>query len=261
MARTNVEDRLYIDSRFTRLCIKLGNRHQALGACVDAFRLAQDYWFPGRRPIPLHVWERQGMENALIEVGFAEKKEDGIYISGSETQFAWLFKSQSGGKKSGLEIIEQSTRVGSSGLKGTRPLTLTHSPTQKEKNTYMSSQAIEPTGSHPTGVGMDHPLVELWNTEANARLPRVRSVGRKRARQLAAAWKEFGREHWLAAITAANGLPFYNGVNDRNWKMDFDYFIREGKSTKLIEQFESNKPQQQQLEENPYDGKAEIKDF
>lgn len=129
----------------------------------------------------------------------------------------------------------------------------------EKKEIYKES--IEPIGSHPNEFGMDHPLVELWNTKSNAGLPKVKTVGRKRARQLAAAWKEFGPEHWLAAIVAGNGLPFYNGDNDRKWKMDFDYFIREGVSTKLIEQFESNKLKQEKQEKHYDDGRYEFKDF
>jgi len=101
MPRINIEDTLWSDTRFLRLCVKLGNEFQAIGALVLAFKTAQKHWCPAKGPIPPEEWEMAGLPEAIIEVGLAQRLEDGIYVCGAEAQFSWWFQRYEAGKRGG----------------------------------------------------------------------------------------------------------------------------------------------------------------
>jgi hypothetical protein len=115
MARVNVEDSVFIDGRFMNLVLKLGSPDTAIGALVRAWRLAQEYYLRDdtHGKIPLKTWKQHGMNDALFDVGFARIEDDHVYVSGSESQFAWLNqksdagKSLSDKKKRQLELARQ----------------------------------------------------------------------------------------------------------------------------------------------------------
>lgn len=102
MARINVEDSLWADPRFLRLCIALGSEATAAGAVLLAWRVAQNYWVPGRRLIPINEFKRKLTERIgteLIASGLTEEREVGLlYVSGSEKQFAWLEQRSEAGR-------------------------------------------------------------------------------------------------------------------------------------------------------------------
>jgi hypothetical protein len=115
MARVNVEDSIFIDGRFMNLVLKLGSPDTAIGALVRAWRLAQEYFLRDdtHGKIPLKVWKQQGMNDTLFDVGLARTENDLVYVSGSETQFAWLNQKSDAGKnlsdkkKQQLELARQ----------------------------------------------------------------------------------------------------------------------------------------------------------
>lgn len=100
MARVNIEDTLWTDLRFMRLCVLLGDELRAIGAIVGAFRLAQKFWFPEKKPIPELQFNCSRLPLALVESGLVVQGDGGFYVCGSEEQFAWLFHRQAGGKAS-----------------------------------------------------------------------------------------------------------------------------------------------------------------
>jgi hypothetical protein len=99
VARINIEDSLWKDERFQDLMIKTGNRHTAKGMLVELWALAQEYWFPERKLIPLERIHRSGL-GLMLEVGLAVDKECGIFAIGTEKAFDWLFQAQERGKAS-----------------------------------------------------------------------------------------------------------------------------------------------------------------
>lgn len=99
MARINVEDDLFGDFRFENLVEKLGDLEKAIGKMVRIWKLAQKYWVDNKSLIPHEIFEK-GPWQTVLEVGLAEKRETGYYVSGSEKQFAWIFQKSSAGKKS-----------------------------------------------------------------------------------------------------------------------------------------------------------------
>lgn len=152
MARINIEDSLFKDARFIDLCIFYGDKAKALGVITWAFVVAQKFYLSeeSARLIPLSEWKRQQCDDKLIEIGLAEMRPEGVYVSGSETQFAWLIQKQEAGKKGGRpkSNITQKRKAGGyrakAGESGSNPLTLTptlspslslsHSPALSQKN-------------------------------------------------------------------------------------------------------------------------------
>lgn len=100
MARINIEGGLFTRGEWLAMVEILGSADTALGALVRTWLVAQRYWFPNRELIPLDVWRRERLNQAVIESGLAEVRTDGIYVRGSDVQFAWLFDASEKGKKS-----------------------------------------------------------------------------------------------------------------------------------------------------------------
>lgn len=57
------------------------------GCLISAFQLAQKYWRDnGRSLIPFKEWDDLWYGHCLIKCGFAEKRENGIYVFGIKEQ-------------------------------------------------------------------------------------------------------------------------------------------------------------------------------
>lgn len=109
MARINIEDELFKDSRFFELALKLGSKTLALGALVEAFIVGQKHYADetNDRLIPFDDWKKQGLCDAIIDVGLAIKKEKGIYICGAESQFKWYAQRIEASKKGGQRMRQK----------------------------------------------------------------------------------------------------------------------------------------------------------
>lgn len=157
MARINIEDSLFKDARFINLCIFYGSRTSALGSICWAFIVAQKFYLntETERLIPLSEWKRQECDDKLIDFGLAEVRPNGIYVSGSEAQFAWLIQKQEAGKKGGrpksniTPIQKAGGYRAKAGQSGPNPPTLT--PTQKKNINTLSS----PDGADDTSQQYD----------------------------------------------------------------------------------------------------------
>jgi hypothetical protein len=151
MARINIEDSLFKDHRFTDLCIRLGSRHAALGAFMEACILAQKHYLSvdNDRLIPLNEWARNPILAAVFDVGLAENRGKGIYVSGSDEQFKWLIQRSDAGKKLKHPRTE-------------RPLT-----TVKRKRT-------KPNGSDPLTLSL--PLTPTLFSDSSSGLPPAEAV-------------------------------------------------------------------------------------
>lgn len=106
MARINIEDSLFKDGPYLDLIIKIGSRHAALGAFVEACIIAQEFYLneETERMIPLSEWKRRKAVDYIIDVGLAELKGNQnqyVYLRGSEKQFAWLLQRKNAGDKGG----------------------------------------------------------------------------------------------------------------------------------------------------------------
>jgi hypothetical protein len=101
MARINIEDSIWSDPRFLKLAVRLGDEEKALGRLVVAWRFAQKFWCPERKPIPLDAWAAASLGRELFDVGLARETPEGVYLAGADEQFAWWFQRQEAGKKGG----------------------------------------------------------------------------------------------------------------------------------------------------------------
>lgn len=100
MARINIEDSIWKDDRFQDLMIKTGNRHTAKGMILELWTLAQEYWFPERKLIPLDRIRQAGLQ-LVVDVGLAVIQEAGVKAIGTDKAFDWLFQRQAAGKAGG----------------------------------------------------------------------------------------------------------------------------------------------------------------
>lgn len=100
MARINIEDSLFRDSRWLDLIIKTGCQHRALGLLARAWILAQEHWLEYGH-VPAKAWLKD--LNILIDVELAKRLSDGnVYVKGSKTAFGWLEQRVAAGRKGGL---------------------------------------------------------------------------------------------------------------------------------------------------------------
>jgi len=58
---------------------------KSLGSCVLAWKLAKAFWMKSKTPIPENVWKRHKLPEALFLYGLAKRRDDGIYVSGTES--------------------------------------------------------------------------------------------------------------------------------------------------------------------------------
>lgn len=99
MARLNIEDSLVNDERFIFVSSKIG-RYQAMGQFVFIAKLAQRYWIDGML-IPESVYNLGEFSDAFFSSGLVEKRENGVYLRGSEEHFAWILSKRENGQKGG----------------------------------------------------------------------------------------------------------------------------------------------------------------
>ena len=231
MARINIEDSLFKKRSWTDLCIQLGDRNAALGALFFAWSMAQNYWSPDKNPIPLTVWEEEGLEDAIIDVGLAEKRPDGVYMKGSEEQFAWLIQKHDAGQKGGRPKKE--TKRGETGrLAGETGRNRAASDANRVEPSYSSSSSnsrIPPLKPPPGGAGTgEEKLGEAEFQEAYSAYPGKSGsgTGRERYHRVIKTRKE--HRELLRAIEAYRldlERPEKRGISPKN----FTTFLGTGK--------------------------------
>lgn len=107
MARINVEDSIYRDPRFVRLCAETGSMEAALGSLILIWDEAQLAFRKGSKYVPIEALSSKLKHfQALVNCGFIRLETDELaYVSGSEKAFDYLQKKReaaaAGGKKSG----------------------------------------------------------------------------------------------------------------------------------------------------------------
>lgn len=80
-------------------------------------------------------------------------------------------------------------------------------------------------------------LAEIWNQEAG-KLPKVLACPQNSTRRklAMARWRENPDEvYWREAIERIKASPFCSGKNDRGWRANFDWLIKPGTATKVLE--------------------------
>lgn len=248
MARINIEDQLFTDGRFIQLVGKIGDI-QATGLVILAFKLAQTYWLKGEL-IPKDVFFYRNEFKNLLEIGFAEEKDDGIYISGSKEQFSWLIQRKNAGKKGGrkpkVKRNESGIETESSEIKSG----LSESISDRKPQSQSQSQSLNTIPPNPQ-KGDDgffetqcNDVAKVWNDYAeDYKLTKIKTpISKDRMDRMRAALKEFSEIDDWSKIICAVGLNDFNlGRNDRGWKADFDWLFHKTKFNyrKMWELYES----------------------
>jgi len=174
MARLNIEDSLFDDPRYIKLCAMMKSEARALGWWVKVARLAQSYWKHDKQLIPKEVYKFNRFPKHLIESKMVEQRINGFYLSGSEKNFAWIVSQVSNGQKGGrppqhTENMDKRQTHGQTHSKPTgkptrNPLTLTLTPSQE--NNINTKDRIDP-----------EKLADVWNRYFPHKLKRGFGIG------------------------------------------------------------------------------------
>lgn len=244
MARLNIEDSLFSDSRFIDLCVRLKSEIKAIGWWVKVARLAQSYWKNGQELIPDSVYKFGKFPSALIDSGIIEKRENGYYLKGSEQFFAWIFSCVENGRKGGrprkdVEIIVKHETHGITHEKPTQNLpTLTPTPThKKEKEKKEKTKTLR-----PDGLGLTRSIAERWNFYAEKNyLQKAPSFGTKafeKYHKAAQKWLDDypAIDQWEKIIRVA--VKQENTIS--GWRPDYMHIFRNTNPHKYLTEFEIN---------------------
>lgn len=102
MARISIDTKLFTDKRFIALSVKLQSATMAIGALVEAWIVAQEFWKIAQNGIPKPEWKKRLLNDEIIACGLAEDTGEFIKICGSEEHFSWLLQRINAGRKGGL---------------------------------------------------------------------------------------------------------------------------------------------------------------
>lgn len=154
MARINIEDSLFRDSRYQDLILKTGSRWTALGMVTEAWYLAQEFFLNEAtdRMIPLEIWRKRKAPDCVIDVGLAEIKGDKVYVCGANEQFSWLIKKAENGKKGGVLSAQKRAEA---------KLELAQAPA-KQKQAKLESAQANSSESNPLTLSLT--LTHTLNT-------------------------------------------------------------------------------------------------
>lgn len=110
--------------------------------------------------------------------------------------------------------------------------------TEKSNKTYDSLDIEKETYiPPPPQSGELDEAVAIWNDMAQRNeLPIVQNFTDKRKRQLKARLKECsGLQGWRDVVAKIERIPGLLGENNRGWRADFDFVLKQDKFTKLME--------------------------
>jgi hypothetical protein len=197
MARINIEDSLYTDFRFLELHKKLDNLEMAIGAMVRAWTVAQKWYTSQWKMIPVSVWEKQKLNNFIIECGLATREGDFIKMAGADEQFSWLVQRSEAGKRSARSKAEKKSTVvesRSTVVNGSQPLSLSLSPSLKKEDTYLLTKSL------PDEIGM---AWDVWNETLDAFKITRTNIMPQQENSLARGIKQLGLDNVILALEGA----------------------------------------------------------
>lgn len=116
----------------------------------------------------------------------------------------------------------------------------TSDPVEPIGTNWIDLTPTDPTETEGWPKSVDLQIAaRFWNDKAAGELglPEVRALTRERSKHLSARLREIGSlGEWFAAVNAIRAQPFLTGRNDRQWRANFDWFIKPSNFSKVIEQ-------------------------
>ena len=95
------------------------------------------------------------------------------------------------------------------------------------------------------------PLASFWN-ENCGNLPKVKACGKDRTRKAELRLKEKpDLQYWAQVISILKASDFCNGKNERGWRADFDFLLREETANKALEGKYENRKQDNRSANTP----------
>lgn len=114
---------------------------------------------------------------------------------------------------------------------------------EKEEEEIKESLPPLPLSTDPNKISSDYDrIIESWNNTSFTQIIKI-APGSSRALKLSNLILEHGENNILAAINKAAKSTFLNGANERNWTMNFDWFIRPSNFLKIVEENYDPSPQ------------------
>lgn len=106
MANLDLKEKFLKSPELFALSKKLGSRRAALGAVVEFWEVAQEFWCRGDHGqlIPEATFALYEFPEELFDpmVNVAQRREGGIYAVGSEEMFDWIRERRAAGRKGGI---------------------------------------------------------------------------------------------------------------------------------------------------------------
>lgn len=263
MARINVESSIFNDGRFKALEIKHGPI-TAIGIVVTSFKMAQTYWLKDRSLIPIDEFLFNPIFEDMIKVGLAEKRDMGIYIKGSEDQFAWIEQRQKASKKGGEKNKEKITKNKEKWLKNIEgnsqnkagiepedsrneagikpddsPLYSSLSSLYSNTNTLLSTDVDVAPCQKGEKKNRPQEIMELFNADSQKNLmPSLKILTPKRIAWIKKADKIIQtNENWQKIFEIA-GTKFFKKQDGTSFQPTFDFIFEKERYVKYLEEID-----------------------
>lgn len=264
MARINIEDSIFNDGRFKALEIKHGPII-SIGIVVTAFKMAQTYWLKDRSLIPYSEFIFNPIFEDMLTVGLAEKRENGVYIRGSEEQFAWIAQRQKASKIGGLknkEKIEKNRKLKLDLNEKTEKTS--RKIAEREPNDSRNEAETKPddsplysllftlnTNKNTTQSGdcdesdlksktkLENEVMQLFNAESQKNLmPPIKTLTTKRINWIKKAHKLIKTgDNWKKIFEIA-GTKSFQKKDGTYFQADFDFIFEKERYVKYLEEIE-----------------------
>lgn len=141
-----------------------------------------------------------------------------------------------------LQVLEQ---VRGRGQYAGRPLELELEEEGEEE------EELEKKEQAPGRAKALPPLASFWN-ENCGNLPKVKACGKDRTRKAELRLKEKpDLQYWAQVISILKASDFCNGKNERGWRADFDFLLREETANKALEGKYENRKQDNRSANTP----------
>lgn len=206
MARTTIEESWWTDPRRERLAELVGGLLFADAWAIRLWRLAQEHWGRGRKPIPKDVFEALEAAPKLLKAGLAEERDGGIYAKGSAQHTDWLNQKRQAAKEGGkVSARSRKKKYG----------TAQPDPPGSSKQTRSTPEA-EPNTIEPSGSGSDSGSLPIPSESGAAAAPPAVVEGQKPGK----AGKN-GVALWLEAYHRKYGVRYELGKQDQGMLTEF----------------------------------------
>jgi hypothetical protein len=229
MARINVEDSIYKDTRFLELTQKTGSFEMALGSLVRVWSTAQEYFLKANGGIPQDIWDRQKLRNEVIDCGLAYCINGQVFVEGAEKQFGWLRQRSNAGKKPKTRkqdvTKERSLTVASISDRLETSSSSSSSTSKEEYNTH-TSKVPEIEESVRSSISPDR-ITNLWNDVLSSKLKHSHGIGvGKHLVNFIDSRKFFDTpEKWEDYFVKILNTPFLIGGGPNGWNCTLQWAV------------------------------------